>query len=468
MNTLLHFTPVTYEDAPLLRRYYADCNYRLCEYSAGVHLMWKNLHSAYTEVSGCLVIRTELDGRICFCYPVPGADGNEDAALAALEQDCCEKERPLEFMAVPEEKLADLVQRYPVCRVRNFRVWQDYLYRAEDMQHFRGRHYSGQRNHIHRFFKLFPEARFRPLTAEDHSALESFWQSFETEFRKAKNEDAVRELALAQDLFRHYAEDWLCAGCMELHGQIIGIALGERCGETMMVHIEKAFPDYEGIYPALVQAFAQTFGEGLFWFNREDDSADKGLRTSKLQYLPGAMGANYALQVENESFELDAVPTLQTQRLTLRAFTEADIPAYNALCLDDGHNRWWGYDYREDLSGALTEDWFFRVTQEDFRKHTAVNFAVELDGQCIGEAILYRFDFRGGAELGCRISPQYAGRHYGAEAFDAVTDWALYELGLKRVKAKCFRENEASRRMLSARMRRIGEDETFFYYETQI
>ena len=59
-----------------------------------------------------------------------------------------------------------------------------------------------------------------------------------------------------------------------------------------------------------------------------------------------------------------------------------------------------------------------------------MNFAVRLDGALIGEVVLYRFDSRGGAELGCRVSPGFAGHGYGTEAFAAVADWALYRLHL--------------------------------------
>ena len=51
------------------------------------------------------------------------------------------------------------------------------------------------------------------------------------------------------------------------------------------------------------------------------------------------------------------------------------------------------------------------------------------------------------------------------EAFAAAADWALYHLGLQRVVAKCFKENEASRRMLSSCMRPNGEDDTYYYFE---
>ena len=163
-----------------------------------------------------------------------------------------------------------------------------------------------------------------------------------------------------------------------------------------------------------------------------------------------------------------AIPELKTERLTLTALREEDIPAYNALVLDADHNRWWGYDDAGSLTEPRTERSFFEVAERDFAARSAVNFAVRLDGQFIGEAVLYRFDYRGGAELGCRIAPAFTGHGYGTEAFAAVADWALYQVHLTKVVAKCFRENEPSRKMLSASMRPIGEDGTFYYFEKTV
>ena len=71
----------------------------------------------------------------------------------------------------------------------------------------------------------------------------------------------------------------------------------------------------------------------------------------------------------------------------------------------------------------------------------------------------------GGWELGCRIDKAYAGNGYGTEAFAAVAEWGLYKIHLSRVVAKCYKENQASYKMLSACMRKKGEDDTFFYFE---
>jgi len=86
----------------------------------------------------------------------------------------------------------------------------------------------------------------------------------------------------------------------------------------------------------------------------------------------------------------------------------------------------------------------------------------------IGETVLYQFDYKGGAELGCRILPEYAGHGYGTEAFRRTAEWSLYELGLFQLTAKCFHENTASQRMLASCMRPNGEDETYSYFVKRV
>ena len=83
-----------------------------------------------------------------------------------------------------------------------------------------------------------------------------------------------------------------------------------------------------------------------------------------------------------------------------------------------------------------------------------MNFAVRLDGKLIGEAVLYHFDWRGGAELGCRIAPAYAGHGYGTEAFAAAAKWALYKLYADEGRRQVLQgERPPPEKMLSSCMR---------------
>lgn len=461
---MLKLEPITAENAPRLRKYYENCTYRLCEYAVGTKLMWGNyLHPSFAEVGGCLVVYNQIEDEVMFDMPVPGENGDVDAALAAIEEYCTKNGMHPVISVVPECQAARLCSRYSRVTLTNERVWKDYLYRTADMAAFAGRHYSGQRNHINKFRKLYPQAQFVELTGADRERLEEFWQAYEAEFGKTSRM-ALRELENARRMFELIDTGWFCTGALEVDGRLVAISMAERCGNTLVIHVEKALYSYPGAYPTLVQAFAGHFGEGCEWINREDDARDKGLRTSKMQYLPAELGSKMHFEVGSELDDWDAIPRLETERLVLDALTDEDKTAYNALCLDDERNRWWGYDYREDLKGELTEDYFLDVARHDFAHRLAVNFAIRLDGRLIGEAVLYNLDWRGGIELGCRIAAEYAGHGYGTEAFAAAAEWALYRLGLDRVVAKCYKENEASYRMLSSCMRRNGQDDTFYYF----
>lgn len=467
----MEFKKVTSSDGAKLRKYYKDCSYRLCEYSVGTKLMWRDeLHPMYAEEAGCLIIKNLHQGKTVFDYPVPGPEGNEEDALTAIENWCLEQGIPPVISVVPACKAPTLMARYPYLKISNLRSWRDYLYEAESLSTFAGRKYSGQRNHINKFRAACPDASFRVLTKEDAPLIDRFWADYDQVFTK-DDAKAKNELRYAKRTMAQVGKPWFCVGGMEFEGRLISIALGERCGDTLIVHIEKALYGYEGVYPATVQAFAQAFSdsarycERVRYINREDDAADRGLRTSKLQYLPVELAPKYCFEPANELVHVSEIPELKTQRLTLSKITEQDAQIYYDLCMDRERNRWWGYDDPAGVEGELRTDSFLRIAQEDFRRRRAVNFAVRLDGKMIGEAILYRFDYRGGAELGCRIAPEYAGHGYGTEAFSAVANWGLYQVRLSRIVAKCFHENEASRKMLSSCMRPNGQDDTFYYFQ---
>ena len=467
---MLDFKPVSKRDAGVLRRYYETCDYGLCEYSAGTRLMWrKALNTHWAEEAGCLIVRNGGAGKFSFDYPVPGPEGDVEKALDASEEWCTIQGVPLHYAVVPETKVCRLLARYPYVCVSDDRNWRDYVYYSQDLQLFAGRRYSGQRNHIKKFRAQWPEAELRPLTAKDGPAIEQFWQDYEAEFPKGNSKSARNELKLAKEMLKLVNKPYFIGGGMFCGEKLIALSLAEQCGETLIIHIEKALYSYTGVYPTLVQEFASRFGHGVTYINREDDAADRGLRTSKLQYGPAKLASKYQVKVQNELMRhVEAIPELKTARLTLMALREEDIPAYNALVLDEKRNSMWGYDDVGNLGGPVEERSFFNVARRDFENRLAVNFAVRLEGKLIGEAVLYNFDGRGGAELGCRIDAAYAGHGYGVEAFAAAADWGLYGISLNRVVAKCFKENPASYKMLSACMRKRGEDEKFFYFEKMV
>lgn len=160
---MLQFQELTAAQGDCLRRYYEACDYRLCEYSLGVKLMWRgHLHPSFAEEAGCLIVRNRIEGEYVFDFPIVGEGGDLEGALCAIEAWCAETGTPLVLSVVPEDKLPLLALRYPRFRVINERPWKDYLYRTEELAAFAGRRYSGQRNHINKFRGTFRTRSSRP------------------------------------------------------------------------------------------------------------------------------------------------------------------------------------------------------------------------------------------------------------------------------------------------------------------
>ena len=209
--------------------------------------------------------------------------------------------------------------------------------------------------------------------------------------------------------------------------------------------------------------------ENLRYVNREDDSDDLGLRTSKMQYHPCFLVDKYLVKVDSPVSRLKEIPVLKGEKVVLRPFREEDKPAYLALSTDEENNKFWGYDYREDesITGKVDENTFYDQQAFDYSVGNSVNFAVTLDGRMIGESIVYRFTMGGKAEIGCRIAKERHGHGYGEEAFALTKRFAEETLGVLPV-ARCYRENTPSAKMIEASgMRKTGEDESFFYYSAK-
>ena len=152
---------------------------------------------------------------------------------------------------------------------------------------------------------------------------------------------------------------------------------------------------------------------------------------------------------------LDAVAwPVRTERLTLRPATP------------DDHRTTWRYRQLEDVGRWLTraprrlED--YRTQFED-PATLARTIVIELDGEVIGDLMVRIEDAWGQAEvadrvlgvqaeLGWTLDPGYAGRGYASEAVRALIRLCFTDLGLRRVTAGCFADNEPSWRL----MERVG------------
>ncbi len=452
---------------------YIQRNPSLCsDLSAGYLFMWQE----GTDLGFCVwndtfVVRQRIGEQPAFSFPIgDDPDGMLDELIAYVRQNGL----ALRFFAVDEATLEKIQsdRRLLPARWAYERRWSDYLYSFEEAMYFHGRKYNGQRNHVNKFKRLYGEPALRFLSPEDRPRVEALLAEYAAAHGSAY---ALERLELRQSIKLFDAAEalGLYAAGLFVGDSLAAFSIGERVGESLLIHVEKALTRYEGAYPTMYSGFlrliAQRLGGPLRFVNREDDSGDPGLRSSKLQYHPICLAHKHLVHVGSPAVKARAVITVYGSGVVLTELREDDRKRYLALNTDVENNRWWGYDYREDLSitGPVDENTFYDSAQYDMQAGDSVNLAVRLteNGPMIGEAILWNFTDDGRAELGCRVLREFQGRGYGKAAFAAAAAFGAEVLKV-RVFARCYRENAASYRMITGSgfvPRR--EDESFCWFD---
>lgn len=145
---------------------------------------------------------------------------------------------------------------------------------------------------------------------------------------------------------------------------------------------------------------------------------------------------------------------LRTDRLVLRPATVADADSTFAYRCQEEVGHW--------LTEIPTDRESYRTSFTDPAR-LATTVIVELEGATIGDLMLRVEDAWGQAEvsaaargtqaeLGWTLDPAWTGHGYATEAVRALLELCFVGLGLRRVVADCFVENESSWRL----MERIG------------
>lgn len=469
-TVMLKFEKLTRENLEQFKPYFAVQNTHIGDYSLGFQFMWhKYLAVDYAFCGDCLLLHEFYAGKDYFYYPISLSSSGEQerAAVEEIERYCRDREVRLHYTNVPRYAVPWLLLRYDEASHTNVRRWRDYLYSAESFQAYAGGKYAGQRNHVNKFKKLYPDWQFRPCTQADLPALNEFLGEFERVQREKHDFIADAELNEVYEILPQMEKLDLFAGMLLVGGKVIAFSVGERCGDMIVVHIEKALRGYEGAYPMVAQQFALAFcGEGVKYLNRMDDAADPGLRKSKLQYGPVELVDKYNIIPKRAIDGISRLPSIKTARLTLAAVKDGD-ERYALLASNSERNRWWGYDWRQDYEAEDTPpaSYFTGLIKDDFKHKREMSLGIYLGKTLVGEVVLHRFGYNAQVEVGARLLPEAEGFGYAREAIRAFAQYALIKLGLARVEAKCFKENVRSKNMLlGAGMRPCGEDETYFYF----
>ncbi len=229
-----------------------------------------------------------------FFFP-PIGEGDVVECCRALLQSMKEKRVPAKIARVPEELISRFDWKAEGFMVEFDRDQSDYIYLTEDLITLQGRKYHRKRNHIKKFKERYAYW-YIPLTTEQISEclrLETKW----CDLRQCEVIPGLfNESVATKEAFSHFEALEVKGGAILIEDKVEAFTLGEPLNqETVVIHIEKANPDFDGLYPMINQAFLENHWSGYAYVNREQDLGEEGLRKAKESYFPHRMINKYTI-----------------------------------------------------------------------------------------------------------------------------------------------------------------------------
>lgn len=162
---------------------------------------------------------------------------------------------------------------------------------------------------------------------------------------------------------------------------------------------------------------------------------------------------SYRIRIKTECELLSEIPEVSAGRVSLSAISDDDKERYAALCKDRATQKYWGYNYLDDVGEDVSDSYFLESARTEFENGVSLSAAVRYDGEFVGEAVIYAFDGRGGAEFAVRIFSDCFGHGIGSLATEATINLAR-RIGLRKLRALIMEENVASIKMAEKFMER--------------
>lgn len=135
-------------------------------------------------------------------------------------------------------------------------------------------------------------------------------------------------------------------------------------------------------------------------------------------------------------------PPLVDGPIALRPWAPADAPDLSAAWTDPEVTRWTGVPARTDVDAA--RHWIAGDADRRARG-LSLDLVIDLNGEVVGEVGLSQIDVvAGSAEIGWWIRAGQRGQRLASRSAELLATWALDELHIESIVARCHAANPAS------------------------
>ncbi len=288
------FKDVSLQEKPVLNRLFNLYPPVISEFTFTNLFIWRHAYQLkITRFKNFLGLLSDQGERSFFFPPI--GEGDMVECCRILLQYLKGEGAHLKMARVPEAVVTQMDWKGEGFATELDRAQSDYLYLTEDLIKLEGRKYHRKRNHIKQFKEKYSH-QYIPLTSE--------WISeclrLETEWCNLRQCEVIpgllNESIAIKEAFTHFDELRVKGGAILINEKLEAFTLGERLNrDTVVIHIEKANPAYEGIYSLINQTFLENEWSEYTYVNREQDLGEEGLRKAKESYFPHRMVNKYTI-----------------------------------------------------------------------------------------------------------------------------------------------------------------------------
>ena len=279
---MLEFRPVLLSDKKWADELLRLSDFRGCEYTFGNNFCWQNIYDIRICRYKDFYLLKNKNG-----FFFPAGKGDIAEVIAEIGHYCKNEGISFNFTTMNKLSMLELKEMYG---------GRAEVYSYEDLTELKGKKYHAKRNHIARFSES--NWSYEEINSINLSECMEMNEEWCRRNNCMGNADKAEEICAVRVGLENYEALGYTGGLIRVNGTVQAFTFGEQTNsDTFVVHVEKAFTDFQGAYPMINKQFLANSVHGAKYVNREEDMGEENLRKAKLSYYPCFMEEKFRVRI---------------------------------------------------------------------------------------------------------------------------------------------------------------------------
>ena len=262
------FKKITHNDKKIIEHYTKNWNIENNDYNFTTLYLWgKHGKIKYAEDAGVLYLYYDFPDNPRFFLPPVPEDQTMDYSHSVKTAISEMRKIGFEpcFRSVCDPFFKPLTESLNNIIIEHTPYNDDYVYLFKDLSELKGKKYHAKRNHINIFLSNNPNWEYIRISEENIDECMNLYQ----EWSEGKNETTLSdydEQLTVELAIKHMSTLGLFGGGIRINGVLKAFSIGEKTSNNMItVHIEKADPSINGLFPMINQQFVINNCSGSYY-----------------------------------------------------------------------------------------------------------------------------------------------------------------------------------------------------------